>query len=233
VVQNSTHLAPQGERLNIRRHEILAAASGLFRSHGFHSTGMRDIAAAAGMTVGNLYYYFENKQDLLAFCQEDAVRRLLSMAHRVTPVDLDAASKLWLLIVGHIRCLNEGVPGSLAHLQVEELAAPARRRIVRLRDQYETMLRDLVEQGSAQQCFQPTDAPIAVRAVLGAVNWTVQWYRPKGRMSLTRISETFATQLVRGFLKAGVAFEPPDDKLLDETASIAPVAAGALPGGHA
>jgi AcrR family transcriptional regulator len=219
VVQNSTHLAPQGERLNIRRHEILAAASGLFRSHGFHSTGMRDIAAAAGMTVGNLYYYFENKQDLLAFCQEDAVRRLLSMAHRVMTLEIDAASKLWLLIVGHVRCLNEGVPGSLAHLQVEELAAPARRRIVRLRDQYEKMLCDLVEHGSLQQDFVSTDAALAVRAVLGAVNWTVQWYRPKGRMSLTTISETFATQLVRGLLKPGVEFEPPDENLANPSQS--------------
>ena len=33
---------------------------------------MRDIAAAAEMTVGNLYYYFENKQDLLAFPLREA-----------------------------------------------------------------------------------------------------------------------------------------------------------------
>lgn len=232
MVQKGRHPAPQGGRLNNRRREILAAASGLFRSHGFHSTGMRDIAVAAEMTVGNLYYYFENKQDLLAFCQEDAVRRLLSMAHRVMRLDLDAAGKLWLLIVGHIRCLNEGVPGSLAHLQVEELAAPARRRIVRLRNQYESTLCALVVQGSTEEDFLSTDAPVAVRAVLGAVNWTVQWYRPKGRMSLTKIAETFATQLVRGLLKTGVEFNPPDDRLLVSTEPVSSAATGTQEGGH-
>jgi len=224
---------PQNEeRLDARRREILAAASGLFRSHGFHSTGMRDIAAAADMTVGNLYYYFENKQDLLAFCQEDTVRRLLDIVAHVDALHLDAARSLWLLIVGHIRCLNEGVPGSLAHLEVGELEPSARRRIVRLRDQYETALRNCVERGAHERQFTATDAPLAVHAVLGAANGTVQWYRPKGRMPLDRIASAFATQLVRGLMKPGVAFEAPDDELLEATAPAA-AGSGVLTGGEA
>lgn len=225
-------VAQNGERLDARRREILAAASGLFRSHGFHSTGMRAIAAAADMTVGNLYYYFENKQDLLAFCQEDTVRRLLDIAAHVDARRLDAARSLWLLIVGHIRCLNEGVPGSLAHLEVGELERPARRRIVRLRDQYEAVLRGCVERGMRTRQFARTDAPIATQAVLGAVNGTVQWYRPRGRMSLDRIARTFATQLVRGLLVPRVAFAPPDEELLDATAPAA-AGSGVLQGGTA
>ena len=221
MVQKLIHSAPHGERLDARRREILAAASVLFRSHGFHSTGMRDIAAAAEMTVGNLYYYFENKQDLLAFCQEDAVHRLQQIAGRVAQQRLDAASSLWLLIVGHIRCLNEGVPGSIAHLEVEELGAPARRRIVRLRDQYEAALRSIVERGYRENLFLETDAPLAVHAILGAANGTVQWYRPKGRMSLTRIAHSFATQLVRGLLSPGVKFDPPDESYKDTAAALA------------
>lgn len=214
----------------MRRREILAAASVLFRSHGFHSTGMRDIAAAAEMTVGNLYYYFENKQDLLAFCQEDAVRRLLEIAQSVTEQRLDAANSLWLLIVGHIRCLNEGVPGSIAHLEVEELEAPARRRIVRLRDQYELALRSIVQRGWRERLFVEVDAPLAVHAILGAANGTVQWYRPKGRMPLTRIAHAFATQLVRGLIVAGARFEPPEENLLDLTADL--VESTTPQGGH-
>ena len=81
-------------------------------------------------------------------------------------------------------------------------------------------------QGSTEEDFLSTDAPVAVRAVLGAVNWTVQWYRPKGRMSLTKIAETFATQLVRGLLKTGVEFNPPDDRLLVSTEPVSSAAAG-------
>ena len=64
--------------MRARKRRILGAASRAFRKKGFHEAGMRDIAAACGMTVGNLYYYFKNKQELLAFCQEDAASRLLA-----------------------------------------------------------------------------------------------------------------------------------------------------------
>ena len=231
MVQKHSQAVPQGERLQARRREILAAASVLFRSHGFHSTGMRDIAAAAEMTVGNLYYYFENKQDLLAFCQEDAVRRLLEIAEHIMQVRLDAASSLWNLIVGHIRCLNEGVPGSIAHLEVEELEAPARRRIVRLRDQYERILRSIVQRGCREGVFSETDAALAVHAILGAANGTVQWYRPRGRVPLTRIAHAFATQLVRGLIVPGATFEPPAENTLDSRNEL--VESVTPQGGHA
>ena len=70
-------LDPTSPKVRVRKRGILGAASRVFRKKGFHEAGMRDIAAACGMTVGNLYYYFKNKQELLAFCQEDAASRLL------------------------------------------------------------------------------------------------------------------------------------------------------------
>jgi len=85
-------------RVRERKREILRAASRLFRSQGLHSTGMRDIAAAAGMAVGNLYYYFRDKQELLAFCQEDALDGLLALAAEVRALPEPADRKLHRLI---------------------------------------------------------------------------------------------------------------------------------------
>ena len=76
-----------------------------------------------------------------------------------------------------------------------------------------------------------TDAALAVHAILGAANGTVQWYRPRGRVPLTHIAHTFATQLVRGLTHPGAAFEPPDEALLDSTEEL--VDAGTPHGGHA
>ena len=123
------------------------------------------------------------------------------------------------------------MPGSIAHLEVEELGAPARRRIVRLRDQYENALRSLVERGCRERLFVEADAALAVHAILGAANGTVQWYRPKGRMPLTHIAHTFATQLVRGLISSDVSFEAPNENLLDPSAAL--VESGAPQGGHA
>jgi AcrR family transcriptional regulator len=47
------------------RSQILAAALELFRERGYESTTMRAIAQAAGVAVGNAYYYFRSKEVLI------------------------------------------------------------------------------------------------------------------------------------------------------------------------
>src|SRR6187455_3418051 len=112
----------ESPRVLAKKREILRAAAEVFRRQGLHATGMRDIAAAAGMAVGNLYYYFADKQALLAFCQEDALAGLLELSTRVRGEKLAAYQRLWLLVVGHMLRLHEATPGAIAHLDVDGLA---------------------------------------------------------------------------------------------------------------
>lgn len=192
-----------------KKREILEAASRVFRRQGLHATRMRDIAAELGMHVGNLYYYFENRQELLAFCQRDALDGLLELAVWVERQELPASGKLYLLVLGHVVHVNEGTPGSLAHLEVEALEAAWRKRLQTRRDEYETALRRVIADGIAAGVFRPVDAKTAVLAILGAVNWTVKWFRPEGAKSARAIGEEFAEQLVRGLLAGGVELEVP------------------------
>lgn len=191
------------------RLEILAAASEVFRKKGFHRAGMRDIAAALGVAVGKLYYYFRSKQDLLAFCQQDTLRRLLRTQELLEGLGLPPDRRLDLLVRGHLRCLNRGIPGSLAHLEVEGLEAPLRRPIVVLRDRYERRLRELIAEGSREGVFRDADPKLTALAMLGALNWTVKWYRPGGNGSLEVIEDSFAEQIVRGLLAPGRRYRPP------------------------
>jgi AcrR family transcriptional regulator len=55
--------ASKGERTKQR---IVAAALELFREQGYEATTMRAVADAAGVSLGNAYYYFATKDDLLA-----------------------------------------------------------------------------------------------------------------------------------------------------------------------
>lgn len=206
--------AGDGDR-DLRRRRILEAASRLFRARGLHATGMRDIASALGMATGNLYYYFRNKQDLLAFCQLEALAQLLALTRRVEALDLPPEARLHLLVAGHVRLLNEWIPGSLAHLEVEELDEAARPEIQCRRDRYETSLRRLVEAGrAAGRLRHDVDPKIAVLALLGAANWTVKWYDPDGNESAESIGRRFADLLVRGMLAPGVELESPEPELL-------------------
>jgi AcrR family transcriptional regulator len=49
-----------------RRQQILDAACDQVRRSGFHGASMAEIAKAAGLSVGQIYRYFENKEAIIA-----------------------------------------------------------------------------------------------------------------------------------------------------------------------
>ncbi len=198
------------ERVLEKKREILDAASRVFRRRGLHATGMRDIAAELGMAVGNLYYYFKDKEQLLAFVQEETLAGLLDLAAQARERDLRTDAQLFLLIEGHVVRLNEETPGSLAHLEVEALGPRWRRTVQARRDEYERAFREVLEEGIAAGVFRPTDPKVSALAILGAVNWTVKWFRPDGGKSARQIGRECAELLVRGLLAEGVEMVRPE-----------------------
>lgn len=59
---NADHVA---DRMAQRRSRVVRAAARLMARDGFHSVSMQAIAREAGVSVGSLYLYVENKHDLL------------------------------------------------------------------------------------------------------------------------------------------------------------------------
>lgn len=217
------------EKVRGRRREILAAAGRVFRRRGLHATGMRDVAAELEMTAGSLYYYFPSKQALLAYCQEDALDGLSATVRRIERLGLEADTALASVVVAHVVRLHETTPGSLAHLEVEALDGPHRQPILARRNAYERALRRLVVAGLDAGLFRSgLDPRTAVRALLGAVNWTVKWYRPSGSGGRTggarQLGVELAELLVRGMLAPRRELRLPPlelvDALLDEASDV-------------
>ncbi len=57
-------MSPNGEQIEMRRREILAAALIVFDANGYAATTMDAVAAEAGISKGSIYNYFKSKQDL-------------------------------------------------------------------------------------------------------------------------------------------------------------------------
>jgi len=186
-------------RAEARRVEILRAAAGIFRRRGFAAAGMRDIALAADLSPGNLYHYFRGKDELLFFCQDRSLDRLLA-AVRAAAVDRrPLADRLHALAVRHVLCLIADVEGSAAHFEVDALRGRQRRIIIAKRDRYERAVRNLVAAGLRRRIRGARDATVATRAFLGSLNWTAQWFRPDGEQSAQEVAEAVA-----GFAVAGL-----------------------------
>jgi TetR/AcrR family transcriptional regulator len=177
---------------------ILRAAARVFRDRGFADTGMREIALAADISPGNLYYYFRSKADILFFCQDHSVGRMLEAAGSLEHRRLGPAERLRRVIAAHLVCTLDELDGAAAHTEVDALPPELRQRIVAKRDRYERAVRHIVASGVARRVFRRCDPVLVTRAILGACNWTTRWYRPGGRLRPAAIAAAYAEYLVRG-----------------------------------
>jgi AcrR family transcriptional regulator len=183
-----------------RRLEILRAAGKQFREQGFAETGMRDIADAAALSPANLYNYFQGKNEILFFCQDNSLDRLIRALEKARRVRASASARLRLVIISHLRCVLDEVEGSAAHLLTSALPARLERSLIAKRDRYEEGVRQLIAAGVRSGEFVPCDPALTACAVLGALNWSVRWFSPEGRLTPAEIAHGFADYLIRGLL---------------------------------
>ena len=191
----------EGSKTVRKKLEILRNAATAFRENGFHGTGMRDIARSMDLAPGALYYYFRSKEELLFFCQDYALDRMLEAAGKIVRRKIGAKQKLQELIQAQMECMLDELQGSAGHLEYPSLPDELLEKIVAKRDRYEGILRKVIEEGIRSRVFRSVDAKLTCRMILGAVNWTVRWYRPDGPNPPGEIADQFGDILIRGLLR--------------------------------
>ncbi len=157
---------------------------------------MGEIADKMQMAKGNLYYYFPSKQDLLFFCQDESLSRLLSQAEEISRSKLPADEQLRAMIVQHIKTILEELPASTAHTDFRSLPPPLLRKVIKRRDKYEEAYRNVITRGIKEGVFRKCNVKTATWAILGAVNWSAQWFSPKGEISVDQLGQDFADLFV-------------------------------------
>jgi AcrR family transcriptional regulator len=200
---------PRGRRRDDRRDAILRAAARLFRAHGFADTGMRDIAHAADLSAANLYHYFDGKNDLLVYCQDRSLDRMLDAVAAARRASSSAAERLRLVLTAHLHTLLDEIEGATAHLEIDSLPPGLRTGIVRKRDRYEQALRRILADGVRSGELVDMDPSIVARAMLGAMNSTVTWFRPEGSATAAAVGDVIARFLVRGIASRSPAIKRP------------------------
>jgi AcrR family transcriptional regulator len=93
--------------MNEKRRRILAAARQRFRRYGVRKTTMQEIARDAGVAVGTLYLYFEDKDDLVVAGAEEFVARHRRQAEEILAGSGSAGERLRQYLVARFRAAEE------------------------------------------------------------------------------------------------------------------------------
>ena len=188
------------------RQRLLDAAARVFRDKGYAGARLSDIAEAAEMHTPGVYYYFPSKEDLVEEVLHAGVARAAAFVEErvaAVPEGASALDRLRAAIEGHVLMVLEIGDYTSANIRIfGQLPADIRRRHLAQQRAYGDLWRSLLEEARAAGELRPDlDLSVLRMLILGALNWTVEWYRP-GMLSASEVARQATTMICEGVVAA-------------------------------
>lgn len=181
-----------------RIHDVAAS---LFAERGYYGTRMEDIAAGLDLQKGALYYYFDSKEALLASLVEERVGVALAVLEEIVGRDATATERARAAVGGHLSVFQEhaDIYTIFNTERLHSISKDAAEKVNELGREYETLWCQLIEEGKSSGEFRrELDTRITVKAVLGACNTTLTWFRKGGSLDIEQVADRFADLFLDG-----------------------------------
>ena len=186
------------------RDDILDAAAQVIRQKGFHGASMADIAEAVKLQKASLYHHVSSKQEILLALLDRALEMLFEQIDIIAKQPLPADEKLRQMMRVYLRLLAENSDlSSVLLFEHRSLEPDQHKRHIPNRDRFEALWRETIEDGVQEELFDCSEPALAVRALMGTLNWTLTWYRPNGSLSIDQIADQYTSLFLHGLLVEG------------------------------
>lgn len=187
------------------REQILQEAAKLFRNQGYASTTLRQIASAIGIKAGSIYYHFTSKDELLEIILDAGIQVVADeVRNRIEALPPTATyrEKIAAGIEGHLHGLLHHGDFTSANIRVYgQIPQQARNKHRIIRRAYADYWDKLFSDASASgELRSDTSVAIIRLFVIGALNWTVEWYNPQ-RGSFKEFANQIAGIVFDGILE--------------------------------
>jgi TetR/AcrR family transcriptional regulator, cholesterol catabolism regulator len=186
------------------RERILAAAAGLFREHGYAAVSLRAIAARAGMQGGSLYHHFRGKEEIVGAVLDLGIQRVheaVESALAALPRDAGAGEAFRAAVAAHLDALLTHSDYTSANVRIFGQVPPrVRERNKSVRRAYEQLWSDLLDRAHDAAAIRPAvDRRLARRAMIGALNATLEWFDSSG-LEPRHVAAAYADLFLHGIL---------------------------------
>ena len=191
----------------VTREQLLDAAERVFRERGVTRASLAEVAAAAGVTRGAVYWHFKDKADLFGAMVERATLPLDAMLLRAdADACVDPLATLRELAIGALTRLAED-PRTQAVFEVifhkseltEELASVAARHDEERCACLSQVERILAHAAAIGQLPPDLDTALATRAMHGYISGIMrEWVLDKKGCDLARVAPALADMFISG-----------------------------------
>lgn len=197
------------------RHQILRTAARILRESGYKAATIRRVASEAGLEAGSVYYHFGSKEEILDEVLDLGLRDLLngvSHAAAIWPNKEDHRNRIATAIATHMAYLFRASEFTSANIRIYGMLPEGiRSRHRPLRHQYAKVWDRLLREAQTAGALRSDIKVVPLRqAMLGALNWTVEWFDPgkgdqRGYYTLSAFTDLLIKMLLDGISANGSA----------------------------
>lgn len=166
--------------------QITDAAAQCFMAKGLEKATIDDIADVLGATKGRVYHHFRSKNAIYFAVHRQAMQYCFDAVEPVLKQDIPADEKLFRMAVAHAHVMMDTLPYQRSirlgvDIYLRGPTTQAEREVltelIEQRNGYENLFRDVLRSGKAAGTLDVPNVDLAGRAVMGALNGLVDWYR--------------------------------------------------------
>lgn len=194
-------------RYDRKQQELVATAARLFAERGYQATSMQDLTEATGLAAGGLYHYIGSKEQLLFRICDELLEPLLEQARAIVGREAPATEHLHELLRAWLRHVATHRDHMLVFAQERHVIErePQWRQVRRQRKAFENILGDVLARGEQDGTMVFADRRLTLLALLGIVNHTATWLRPRGRLSAEQIADGYCHLILQAGTPTGAS----------------------------
>ncbi len=181
---------------------LLSESALLMAERGFGQTSIRDVASRTGFSLGGMYYYFKNKEDLLFQIQEKTFGALLEIQESAVDEGGDARARLHRLVENHLAYFTAHFAElKICTFELESLQGERYEAIAELRRRYFLCMAGVVgEILGVPSEKSASDEEVRRKAlyVFGMLNWIFMWFDPDRETDIAVLGDEMISLILNG-----------------------------------
>ncbi len=188
-------------KYDLRLVHVMKTSAAIFAEKGYHSTSIRDISRATGMSLSGLYYYFASKEELLFLIQDYCFSTVTSDCKRLIAGVDDPALKLKLLVENHLNYFvkNMNEMKVLSH-EANSITGDWFKKVNSKKRQYVDLVKNLLGEIARSQGVKGLDLRVAAFSLFGMMNWIYNWYDSRKDVDVSGLARNITRIFLSGFL---------------------------------
>lgn len=200
---------------------ILRIAAETFARQGYHQASIRDIAAATGVSLSGLYYYFRSKEELLFLIQDHVFGEILQRARGAVADVESPEDQLRVFVRIHLSFFVENMEEMrvLSH-EARALSGDFRETVREKKRDYTALVQGILTR--IRPDLSEAELRLATFSLFGMLNWIYTWYNPGRDPSADELARQMSGIFLRGFVAVGHEAEEPVPPAADPSGSFWP-----------